>query len=143
MFEPKSRNYYEKTSPQKITGRGGFGNTQNTVVLDGQTGTYKKTAHSATSSLTENKKKTPRPKTQSYLIRWTVHPSEFLKVLLDAGFDGFKGLCIVEPLSLDQFVEKRLAKDAKNKVDKDNTAPFFVQCERQVTGFKTSSVVAD
>lgn len=43
-----------------------------------------------------------------YLIWWRVHPSELPEVLLDAGFNGLKGLCVVEPFSLYQFVKEGL-----------------------------------
>lgn len=56
------------------------------------------------------KKEDIQAKARCYLIWWTVHPSELLKVLLDAGFDGFEGLRMVQPFSLYQFVEKRLEK---------------------------------
>lgn len=45
-----------------------------------------------------------------YLIRWRFHPSELLEVLFDAGFNGLKGLCVVQPFSLYQFVKERLNK---------------------------------
>lgn len=66
-------------------------------------------AHSALMFYRETKEDI-QPKTKCYLIWWTVHPSEFLKVLLDTGFDGFEGLHMVEPFSLYQFVKKRLEK---------------------------------
>lgn len=55
-----------------------------------------------------------------HLIRWTVHSCEFFEVLLDAGFNGFKGLCIVQPFSLYQFVKKRLKKNQKYPVLMNN-----------------------
>jgi len=48
------------------------------------------------------------PSHKCYLIRWGVHPSELLEVLFNAGFNGLKGLCVVQPFSPYQFVKERL-----------------------------------
>lgn len=67
------------------------------------------------------------PTNGCYLIWWRVHPSEFLEVLFDSGFNGFKGLWIVQPFSLYQFVKKRLEQQKTTFTDHRNKIHLHLQ----------------
>lgn len=74
------------------------------------------------------------PTNGCYLIGWRVHPSEFREVLFNSGFNGFKGLWIVQPFSLYQFVKKRLEQQQTTFTDHRNKYIYicskrtFIQC---------------